>query len=152
VTIAPERPRLRFEDTEQVAAALRAGGHRMTAAARVVLEALLAARAPVSAQAIAAGLGGRVPATDAASVYRNLERLEALGVVRHVHAGHGPGLYSLDRADTEYLVCDRCGEVTPVVSAQLDAAREEIRAALGHHARFSHFPIHGVCRRCSERG
>jgi Fur family ferric uptake transcriptional regulator len=149
MTIAPERPRLRFHDLDEVAAALRAGGHRMTAAGRVVLEALLAAGAPVSAHAIAAGLGGRVPPTDVASVYRNLERLEALGVVRHVHAGHGPGLYSLDRADTEYLVCDRCGDVTPVVSTQLDAAREQIRSALGHDARFSHFPIHGICRRCS---
>ena len=35
------------------------------------------------------------PEVDLASVYRNLEQLEELGVVRHVHLGHGPGLYAL---------------------------------------------------------
>ena len=38
------------------------------------------------------------PASDLASVYRNLEHLEELGVVRHVHFGHGPGLYALPAA------------------------------------------------------
>ena len=45
-----------------------------------------------SAEELAAGLGGRVPRSDLASVYRNLETLERHGVVRHVHLGHGPGL------------------------------------------------------------
>ncbi|UTI65159.1 transcriptional repressor [Paraconexibacter antarcticus] len=45
--------------------------------------------------------------SDLSSVYRNLERLEALGVVRHVHLDHGPGLYTLQRdSDTDYLVCE----------------------------------------------
>ena len=47
----------------------------------------------------------RDPSLERTSVYRNLERLEALGVVSHVHVGHGPGLYALARGgDQEYLV------------------------------------------------
>ncbi len=117
---------------------------------RTVLQALFAADRPVSAEEIAGGLGGRLPALDLASAYRNLECLEELGLVRHVHLGHGPGLYSLaGRADREYLVCEHCHDVTAVEPATLDAARDAIRAALGHEARFDHLPIAGLCPRCA---
>lgn len=150
MTDAPERPRLRFDSGEEVAAALRASGHRVTHAGRAVLDALFAAAEPLSAHEIADGLGGRVPRSDVASVYRNLERLEALGVVRHVHAGHGAGLYALDRGDVEHLVCERCGAVAHVDSERLEPARDAIaQAADGFRARFAHFPLHGLCANCA---
>jgi Fur family ferric uptake transcriptional regulator len=151
MTEAPERQRLAFDDVDEIAAALRASGHRLTAARRVLLAALFAAGEPVAAQEIADGLDGRVPPSDVASVYRNLERLEALGVVRHVHVGHGASLYALDRADVEYLACERCGRVTGIAADRLDAARAAIRDAAGFEARFRHFPVHGVCDRCAGR-
>ena len=49
-----------------------------------MLEALLAAEEPLTAEEIAGD-------ADLASIYRNLETLEAIGIVRHVHLGHGPG-------------------------------------------------------------
>ena len=49
----------------------------------------------MTADAIAAGLDGRLPSSDLASVYRNLDTLEEIGLVRHFHVGHGPGLYAL---------------------------------------------------------
>jgi Fe2+ or Zn2+ uptake regulation protein len=45
---------------------------RISAARRLVLEALYAADAPISAEQIADGLSGRLPRSDLASVYRNL--------------------------------------------------------------------------------
>jgi Fur family ferric uptake transcriptional regulator len=151
MTTAPERRPLVFEGLEQVIEALRRAGHRVTAPSRLVIEALFAADGPVTAEQIAGGLGGRRSALDLTSVYRNLERLEQIGAVSHVHAGHGPGLYALARSrDREYLVCDRCGRVTSVEPEALDALRESLRDAFGHHARFSHFPIHGLCARCAR--
>jgi Fur family ferric uptake transcriptional regulator len=150
VTIAPRHPPLAVRDLRTAAEVVRQAGGRLTAARRTVLEALLAASGPVSADQIAAGLGGRLPATDPASVYRNLEWLEQLGVVRHVHLGHGAGLYTLaGDADREYLVCERCDRVTAVDASALDRARSEISAAAGYEAHFDHFPIHGLCADCS---
>jgi Fur family transcriptional regulator, ferric uptake regulator len=145
VTTAPERPALDFTSAEDIERTLRAAGHRVSAPAARVLDVLFAAEGPISADAIAdAGL-------ERTSVYRNLERLESLGVVSHVHAGHGPGLYALARgADAEYLVCDRCGRVTTVDPAALDGVRAALAADFGHHARFSHFPIHGLCAGCAQ--
>jgi len=146
VTRAPERPPLDFASAEDILATLRAAGHRVSAPAARVLDVLFAAGEPVSADDIAAA----DTSLERTSVYRNLERFEALGVVSHVHVGHGPGLYALARgADQEYLCCDRCGRVTTVDPAALDGVRETLRADLGHVARFSHFPIHGLCADCA---
>ena len=77
-----------------------------------MLEALFRAGEPITAEAIASGLDGRLPPSDLGSVYRNLERLEALGLVRHVHLGHGPGHYTpADGRGEDLVVCESCGAV-----------------------------------------
>ncbi len=130
---------------------MRAHGLRVSAARRVVLEALLVADGPMSAEQIAQGIGGRVPCSDLASVYRNLERFEEIGVVRHVHLGHSPGLYALALdGDREYLTCERCADFRAVDPQALDLARELIRRSLGYRASFRHFPIVGLCERCQR--
>jgi Fur family ferric uptake transcriptional regulator len=89
---------------------------------------------------------------DVASVYRNLETLEEIGLVRHVHLGHGPGLYArATDGPREYLLCDGCGAVTAVPPEHLDGVRDLIRARFGHEARFAHFPIAGLCADCVAR-
>ena len=121
-------------------------GLRVSAARRLVLEALFAADGPVTAEEIADGLGGRLPVADLASVYRNLETLEQLGLVRHVHLGHGPGLYALAARQREYLVLRALRRVRAVPPGALDGVRDAVREAFGFEARFTHFPIVGRVR------
>jgi Fur family ferric uptake transcriptional regulator len=131
---------------------VRRQGLRLTSSRRLVLEALLAAREPISAEDIADGLGGRMTQSDIASVYRNLETLGALGLVRHFHAGHGPGRYVLEGlGDREYLACESCGALESVDPSALDGVREQVRELSGYEARFAHFPIVGLCARCAKK-
>ncbi len=144
-------PALDARNPGEAAAALRARGLRLTAARRHLIDALFAVDGPVSAEEIAAGLGGRVPKFDPGSVYRNLETFESIGLVRHVHLGHGPGLYALaTEVAPAYLLCDDCGARSAVASAELDPARDAIREGLGFEATFTHFPIVGLCSRCAR--
>jgi Fur family ferric uptake transcriptional regulator len=150
MTVAPRHPPLAVDNLEDAARVVRDAGGRLTAPRRAVLEALLTADGPVSAEQIADGLGGRLPTTEAVSVYRNLDWLEEIGVVRHVHLGHGAGLYQLAGAgEHAYLVCERCAGVTRLDAEQLHRVRAEIEQASGFHAHFDHFPIHGLCPGCA---
>ena len=152
MTRAPNRAPLPVADVEHAAAAVRRRGGRLSAPRRRVLEALFAADGPVSAERIARGSAGGDGPIELTSVYRSLEHLEEIGVVRHVHLGHGPGLYALaGDADREYLVCERCDRIVAVDGAGLDPVRAHLRAAFGFRARFSHFPIVGTCAACAER-
>jgi Fur family transcriptional regulator, ferric uptake regulator len=142
-------------DVDSAVAALRSAGLRVSAARRLVLEAFFSTDDPLTAEEVAGGLDGRVPSSNLASVYRNLETLEEAGLLRHFHLGHGPGLYARVGAETrEYLVCDRCGHTLAVEPSQLEGARAAIRSQTGWQAHFSHFPVAGLCPACvtGDRG
>jgi Fur family transcriptional regulator, ferric uptake regulator len=146
VTEAPRTEPRTFADIDEVLDVLRGHGHRVSAPCRTVLQALFAADGPLPAQAIA-----DAERVELASVYRNLERMEALGVVKHVHLGHGPGLYMLVGAgEREFLTCERCHRVVSVLPEELDGVRDGIRREFGFEARWSHFPIVGLCPDCAR--
>ena len=145
MTVSPDAPPLVFDNLADAVQALRDSGRRLSTARRLVLEALFAADGPVSAVYLARALS-----LDESSVYRNLELLERHGLIRHVHLGHGAGLYALvGRDEGEYLYCDGCGTVTQVSSDALAPVRDQIRRELGHTVRFTHFALVGLCDGCA---
>ncbi len=147
MTVAPDVPRLVVTNPDQAIDALRQSGLRLSTARRLVIDALFAADGPVSAPSLAETLS-----LEESSVYRNLEVLERHGLVRHVHLGHGPGLYALvGRDDGEYLYCEHCGRVTVLSHEELAPVRDQIRDRFGHNPRFTHFAIVGLCERCADR-
>ena len=148
-SIAARALKLAPQSVEKAVDLLRGHGLRVSSARRLVIEALFAAARPLTAEEIAAGLEGWLPSSDLASVYRNLDTLEELGLVRHFHAGHGAGRYALAAAgDVEFVSCERCGAFASVPAARLDRARGLIERDTGYRARFSHFPLVGTCADC----
>ncbi len=142
---SPQRP-VGVERLCDALTLLREQGVRITGSRRAVLGVLFAGDELRTAEEVAA-----TAFVDLASAYRNLETLEQLGIVRHVHLGHGPGLYARSGlAELEHAVCESCGRHQSVRASNLQAARDAIHAATGIVARFSHFPIVGRCDACAE--
>ena len=152
MTIAPHVPAADVADAKEAGAVVREAGLRLTAARRLLLEALFASEGPVSAERLArAAAAGPPGAGDIASTYRNLEVFEQLGLVRHMHLGHGPGLYApATHAGREYLVCERCSAVRAVEPGELDDLRATLQGRFGFEARFTHFPLTGLCADCAQ--
>jgi Fur family transcriptional regulator, ferric uptake regulator len=147
MTLAPDASPLQYRELADAVAALRRRGLRLSTSRRLVLEALFAADGPVSAEHLT-----RTLRLESTSVYRNLETLERHGLVRHVHLGHGPGLYALrSHGEHEYLYCEQCGAVRPLSPGELDPVRARVKEQFGYVARFTHFPIVGTCPACSVR-
>jgi Fur family transcriptional regulator, ferric uptake regulator len=152
MTVPHLTPAVEAPTAAAAARTLRRRGLRLSAARRVVLAALFAAGRPVSAEEIAAGVGGLVPGSDLASVYRNLETLEALGLVRHMHLGHGPGRYAPAARQDELASCERCGACAVLPAETAEAVRAAVRAAVGFEPHFHHFPLAGLCPACASKG
>jgi Fur family transcriptional regulator, ferric uptake regulator len=149
MTIASEIRATPAADVPAAIAALRASGLRVSAARRVVLQALFAAGRPATVEELAAGLDGRLPASDLASMYRNLETLESVGLVRHLHFGHGAGRYVLRGAgDPAYVACHRCGAFEELDETAAGALRAVVQEHTAFGARFTHFPVVGLCPDC----
>lgn len=120
---------------------VRAHGLRVSTARRALLRQLLGADEPLTAEQIAGE-------ADVASVYRNLDALETIGVVRHVHLGHGPGRYALSDRSGGWATCEVCGRSTPLSSEALSHIRAAVLDFAGFDASFAHFPIVGRCAEC----
>ncbi|HEX6785780.1 MAG TPA: transcriptional repressor, partial [Acidimicrobiales bacterium] len=109
---------------------VRAAGLRMGAARRQVISVLDGVEGPITAEEVAS----RLPDIHVSSVYRSLNVLEELGVVRHVHLAHGPARYELtDVADqVRHLACEGCGRDVVVPAALFD----DLRASIEHEYGF----------------
>ena len=62
-----------------------------------------------------------VPGVDVTTVYRTLELLEELDLVKHAHLGHGAPAYRPADDDHIHVVCHVCGTVIDAPADLVDA-------------------------------
>ena len=91
------------------------------------------------------------PAVNITTVYRTLDLLSELGLVRHTHLGHGPPVYSTEGHEHLHLVCHRCGEVAQAPRELLDDVAGTLHADRGFVLDTTHLALSGTCRRCVQR-
>jgi Fur family ferric uptake transcriptional regulator len=130
-------------------AQLRARGYRLTPQRQLVLEAVggLGHGTP---EEIAAAVRRTAPAVNISTVYRTLELLEELGLVKHTHLGHGAPTYSVASDDDHvHLVCRDCGAVEEVESSLLEDVVGRLSSERGFTVDVGHFAVFGRCRGCA---
>jgi Fur family ferric uptake transcriptional regulator len=129
---------------------IRRRGGRSTTSRRAVLEALIAAGGNRrTAEQLAQGIQAAYPSINESTVYRNLELLEELGLVSHVHLGHGPSQWQLSsRRHQWYLTCSACGAVIDTDLEAFDSMVEDVERRTGFRIDPGHFAITGTCAAC----
>ena len=136
------------EQAEPILGLLRARGGRVTTCRRAILETFLGVGGHVTAEALTARVQATQPDVHESTVYRFLDELERLGVVDHVHLGHGPAVYHLASDAHHHLVCDRCGSVEEVPEALFAELRTRLRDDFGFTLEPRHFAVTGRCKNC----
>jgi Fur family ferric uptake transcriptional regulator len=137
------------ESVEGILALFRHRGGRVTASRRLVVRCLLASGTHPTADELVSAVHREDPTVHRSTVYRNLEELERLGVVEHVHLGHGAATYHLAADRHGHLVCDRCGRQIEVPEAVFDELTRIARDRYGFEVRPRHFAVPGLCRACA---
>jgi Fe2+ or Zn2+ uptake regulation protein len=135
----------------EVTSLLHDRGDRMTTSRRAVLEALHGRADHLPAEEVLAVASARHPKVHRTTVYRALEMLTGLGVVQHVHLGHGATAYHL--ATTEghlHAQCRVCGDVIDLPRSVLDDAGRAIEQATGFRLDPDHMALSGTCSRCAS--
>jgi Fur family ferric uptake transcriptional regulator len=91
----------------------------------------------------------RDPATIPSTVYRTLDVLEDLGIVRH---GHGPDgreeYHVMPDAEHGHLHCETCRGSWEISAAEAAAVVASLDAERGFEVDLSHVTIVGRCRDC----
>ena len=125
-------------------------GLRMTTQRQLVLDAVRELE-HATPERICDHVQRTAPAVNITTVYRTLDLLSELGLVRHTHLGHGAPVYSTDGHEHLHLVCHRCGEVTQAPRDLLDGAADALRATAGFELDATHLALSGTCRRCASQ-
>ncbi len=133
-------------------AKFRANGGRITSARRAIVTTLLGGQGHhhLTADEVVRDIQRTDPEIAVSTVYRSLEALEQLGVVEHIHVGHGPTVYHLADERHLHLVCKSCGTVIEMPDSTLSALGREIRRRHGFTIEPRHFAINGLCESCSN--
>lgn len=137
--------------TEDLVAALRGQGLRVTTARRAVCGVLVGSHGE---HLSAADIHERTQAAagaaiDQSTVYRTLDTLEDAGLVTHTHMGHGALVYHLaEEAPHQHLVCSGCGRTIGVPATQLRRFFGEITRLTGFVADPTHVAFSGRCADC----
>lgn len=90
------------------------------------------------------------PAVNITTIYRTLDLLEGLDLVRHTHLGHGAPSYSTQPHAHVHLVCHRCGDVMEIPTEELDALSARLNAEFGFTLDASHLALSGRCVTCAN--
>ncbi|RAY11338.1 transcriptional repressor [Actinomadura craniellae] len=124
---------------------LRSRGYRVTPQRQLVLEAVSVLEHGTPEE-ICTEVQRTAHGVNISTVYRTLELLEDLGLVKHTHLGHGPPTYHLaTHADHVHLVCRGCGKVTDVSPRVADGLITVLRAEYGFETDVHHLTVYGEC-------
>jgi len=128
----------------ELAARLRERGLRVTPQREQVLEAVRALGHATPEQ-----ISESVSGVDVTTVYRTLELLEELGLVKHAHLGHGAPSYRPAEDDHIHVVCHNCGAVVDADPGLIDPLAGRLQADSGFVVDRAHFTVFGRCRDCA---
>src|SRR3954452_20055248 len=140
------------ELVEQVGRLLRARGERMTSPRKAVLAVLAASGGHLGAEDVVTRVADVDARVHRASVYRTLDALCDLGVVQHVHIGHGATAYHLVRGGDVHVhaQCSSCGAVIDMPVDVLEVARTRMGQEAGFVLDPTHVALSGTCAACAQ--
>jgi Fur family ferric uptake transcriptional regulator len=136
---------------EHTEARLRAAGHRSGSGRRAVIEVLARHSCLMTAGDILAELEKGERRIGFATVYRALETLSELGLVRRVDPGTGSAAYEPVDPSGEHhhhVVCDGCGEVAPFADEALERTIAQLSRRLGREIESHEVVLRGSCAAC----
>lgn len=143
------QPGTEQRDADALAAALRGSGYRLTPQRRLVLDAVTSL-GHATPDEVREHVGG---GANLSTVYRTLEVLEELGLVRHTHlSDRAPTYHSTGEPPHFHLVCRNCRKVTSVDPDRAEPLLERLRDEHGFVTDVGHLAIFGRCEDCDEHG
>ena len=133
--------------------ALREAGHRRGGARTAVVEALARHDCAVTALDLDDELRRRSPRVARASVYRALEQLEQLGLLRRIEVGRGVAGY--ERVDPtghhhHHAICRDCGRMVPFEDRSLERAIGKLCEEMDFEVTEHDVVLRGTCERCAS--
>jgi Fur family ferric uptake transcriptional regulator len=136
---------------DDVRARLRARGLRWTPQRRALIDVLRETDGHVTGAELVELCRERDAETTPSTVYRTLDVLEELGIVRHSHGRDGREEFHVAPASEHgHAICERCGAVLELDADDVAGLTTSLRRR-GFNVDLSHLAVGGSCRDCARR-
>lgn len=140
------------ERAERLKEALRENGHRLTRARRAIVEALVHSGGHVSADELSDLAREDAPRVGRMTVYRTLDLLQQLGLIRPVYQGTGAAHYVLmDEGHHHHLLCSNCGRILEFDECVVKEMGQAISDRFDFEIQGHLLEFYGLCPRCRAR-
>jgi Fur family ferric uptake transcriptional regulator len=124
-------------------------GYRLTPQRTLVWDVLRQHGSHMGAEDVCAQVQEQFPHINMSTVYRTLELLVGLGLVRETHLGPTRRFFEVEEeVPHHHLVCDRCGEVAHLHDEDLGTLDPLLRQERGFAVR--ELTVFGRCRDCQN--
>lgn len=131
---------------------IHAAGMRVTPQREALLASVWRLR-HATADTLVTDLAQADASVNLSTVYRGLEALERIGLVRHAHLGAGTPTYHISAAAPHlHLQCNACGRVISMELAATADFAALVQERTGFEADLAHGAIYGRCRECVLAG
>lgn len=139
------------EQIGQIKERMADNGYRLTPARQAIVDALVRCEGHITADELAQQVRARAPHVGRMTVYRTLELLCELGVVRPIYQGTGAAHYILmANGSHHHLICTRCHSVIQFEECQAMDLAQQLARQFNFHI-YSHLlELHGLCENCHE--
>jgi Fur family ferric uptake transcriptional regulator len=128
---------------------LHARGMRWTPQRRLLIEVLSRTSGHITGAELVERCRDLDPSTIPSTVYRTLDVLEELGLVRHAHGPDGREEYHvLPRTEHGHLHCSHCGRSWDIETREAAELVSALRRDRGFEMDLSHLTISGRCADC----
>ncbi len=138
---------------DSVRARLHERGLRWTPQRRLLIEVLAQTDGHVTGAELVERCRLLDPQTIPSTVYRTLDVLEELGLLRHAHAVDGrEEFHVLPEREHGHLHCLRCGGTWEIEAPEAQGLVAQLRDRRGFNVDLSHLTVSGLCQECEAGG
>jgi len=136
---------------DRTIAALRDDGGRVTDQRRLILAAIDASPAGISAEELVASVRESSGDASRSTVYRTLDLLRDIDAVETVHPSPEQHRYLARRSpDQHHVVCQTCGTVEIIERCTFDAITSEVELQTGFEVTGHSLEVFGLCGPCHD--
>ncbi len=136
---------------EELKAALRTGGHRLTPQRMAICEVLAASGEHPTPYVVHQEVRQRFPTVSLATVYNTLNALRDMGEIVAIGLGRDKTHYEPNMDPHANLICLECGRILDFEDIPVDYLREVLESRSGFAVKNTRIDVFGICQDCQEK-
>lgn len=131
---------------------LQTAGFKLTPPRQAVLQVLEESDEHLSSAQVLERAQALYPTLGRATVYRTLELLTGLGIVRPIFLGAQGVCFTRVDSSHHHMICSDCGLVVEIESCAIDEIQEELSERLRFRIKGHLLEFYGLCEHCQAGG